>query len=147
MSKYCEEKVKQIEKAINTGVSVNRTCDLVGLSPDTFYTWMKEKAGFADRVKRARGEKISTLLKNIKAAGIGETTFECKKCGHKNKVQLSTKSWQSLAWILERTESKDFVVKIKSEVTGEGGGPIEFIEVGERKEVKVEKNQQVKESE
>jgi len=125
--KYTEQIIEQIESSIQRGVSIKRTCDLVGISQETFYQWMKDKdkVEFSDRIKRARAEKIAFLLDNIRVAGIGQTICTCRECGAKNTVTIPTKQWQSLAWILERTESDDFVVKVKNEVTGKDGNPIQ----------------------
>ena len=113
--KYSEEIIKVIEGAINRGVSIKKTCDLVGITQETFYQWMKdpEKTEFSDRIKKARSSKIANLLDHIRTAGIGKRDITCPKCDHAFSIELPTKQWQSLAWILERTEFNDFGVKQK----------------------------------
>ena len=105
MSKYNEQLVKAIEKAIESGMSNIKACDLVGIAEPTFYKWLDEKVEFSKRIKAARSNKIKRLLKTIDTAG--------------------KKQWQAAAWILERTEFKEYGNKSKHEVTGEDGNPIE----------------------
>lgn len=121
--KYTEEIIQQIETSIKRGVSIKRTCDFVGISTETFFKWMKdeEKVDFSDRIKRARAEKIAFLLDNIRVAGIGEIVYKCDNCGKEKKITIPTKSWQALAWLLERTESKDFAIRQKTEHSGQIG--------------------------
>jgi len=127
--KYTEEIIRQIEGSIKRGVSQTKTCDLVGISDDTFFRWMKKKE-FSERIKKARANKIAFLLDNIRTAGLGELIVKCDKCGEEKRVTIPTRQWQALAWILERTEADEFVIKMKTEISGKDGDPIKFIEIG-----------------
>lgn len=97
--KYSEELVHALEEAIESGMSNIRACDLVGITENTFYTWIKEKDEFSKRIKEARSRKIKNCLDRIRKAG--------------------DRTWQADAWILERTEFKDFGKQEKIEHSGE----------------------------
>ena len=133
MAKYCEEMVQKIEKAIKSGLSLRKTCELVDIAQQTFFDWMDKKPEFSERIKRARFEKITKLLEHIKAAGIGKKEITiivtCPKCQHNftetREIEISTKQWQALSWILERTEFDEFGLKMKHE--HEAKEPIEIV--------------------
>ena len=124
--KYTEETIKQLETAIQQGMSKSKACELVGIADMTYDRWMQKKE-FAERMKKARAKKIAYLLSHIRLAGIGELTVECEKCGAKKEITIPTRQWQALAWILERTEGDEFVVKTKTEISGKDGQPFEHL--------------------
>jgi len=126
-SKYTEDIVTLIENCIAAGMSCHKTVEAVGISENTFYKWMRKtprqlwtcnckdgnnkeliqvgstlpqrecnlcgasyekKLTFADRVNRARALGQLQLLSTIQKA--------------------SKHTWQAAAWLLERTNPKDF---------------------------------------
>ncbi len=91
--KYCEEMVQDIEKGLKSGLSKKSVCDLVGITEESFYRWVKEKNEFSKRIK----ESVSTGKQDLldKIAEHGE------------------KSWQALAWLLERCHPDEFAMKTK----------------------------------
>ena len=101
--KYTDELVNTLVKSIETGLSIKKACDYVGISQKTFYQWVNEKSEFSNKIKKARATKINNLLEQIRISGMGETTVECPHCKEKHVVKLPSKAWQALAWILERT--------------------------------------------
>jgi AcrR family transcriptional regulator len=54
-SKYTPELVSQIVQLLEDGNTDTDTCSLVGISKETFYNWLQDKAEFIDAVSRARG--------------------------------------------------------------------------------------------
>lgn len=83
-------------KLLKSGVPVIHACDAVGISPSSYYDWMKlgERATsgqhreFYLNVKKARAEAIARNVAIIQ-----------KAAGH---------SWQAAAWWLERTCPAEF---------------------------------------
>lgn len=82
-SKYTPEVVERITQAIRNGMTYELACQYAGISHETFYRWMNEKAEFSAAVKEAEGAGAMTWLEAIqKAADRGE--------------------WTAAAWKLER---------------------------------------------
>lgn len=125
--KLNEEMIRSIEEAIRRGMSNKKTCDLVGINEDTFYAWQKKYSEFSERIKKARAQKIQILLDHIRVAGMGRIKVKAvcpnKECGREfeHLVELPTKAWQALAWILERTEFDEFGLKQKVALEGKDG--------------------------
>ncbi len=53
-SNYNDETVRQLIAALQLGLSISTACDLAGISRDTYYTWLKEKEGFSDKMIKAQ---------------------------------------------------------------------------------------------
>ena len=93
-TKLTPEMSQQIETALQSHVSIKATCDLVGLSEDCFYRWMREgeaasagpKRKFYEMVKKARAMSRVVLVNQIS----------------------KDPSWQAKAWILERQYPQEF---------------------------------------
>lgn len=68
---------------------------LAGINPDTFYTWIKEKPEFSEKVKEARLFAKDRALKIIQNAAI--------------------RSWTAAAWYLERKHRDEFALKTVNE--------------------------------
>lgn len=93
-TKLTPELISQIETSLQSHTSVVTTCDLVGISQETYYRWLREgeaakqglKAEFYDTVKRATAMSKVILVNQIS----------------------KDPSWQAKAWILERQFPKEF---------------------------------------
>ncbi len=93
-SKLTAELIGQIETTLQSHTSIVVTCDLVGISQETFFKWLREgdvansglKAEFAETVKKARAMSRVVLVNQIS----------------------KDPSWQAKAWILERQYPKEF---------------------------------------
>jgi hypothetical protein len=93
-SKLTPELIGQIETSLQSHTSINATCDLVGITRETFFKWMREgesakggiKADFTDTVKKARAMSRVMLVNQIS----------------------KDPSWQAKAWILERQFPEEF---------------------------------------
>lgn len=88
MTKYNDELVSELIKYIELGNYYNTACQAVGISKETFYTWLKEKPDFSDSVKKAESKAIARNVMIIQKA--------------------ASKSWQAAAWFLERKEYRDW---------------------------------------
>ncbi|MCP4652822.1 MAG: hypothetical protein GY858_05505 [Candidatus Omnitrophica bacterium] len=95
--KYTPELASQIVKLIEDGNFAKVAHKAVGISNDTFYAWIKNKAEFSENIKKAKAKRISTLIDSIK----------------------QDKSWQSKAWMLERLRRKQYHLPTRSELEWE----------------------------
>lgn len=93
MAKYTEELANQIIELIKQGNFASVAYEACGISKDTFYEWVKNKPDFADSIKKAKSERISTLVSAIK----------------------TDSSWQSKAWMLERLSREKYHLLTASE--------------------------------
>lgn len=105
--KYSPDKVAEICKTLETGMTIDDTCILCGISDSVFYEWIKERPDFADSVKRAQARNKQRSAVIIQKA--------------------ANTSWQAAAWWLERKYRDEYAKR--EEVTGAGGsGLFEKIE-------------------
>lgn len=65
--KYCDEIVERICERIRQGDSNLLACKAVGINPDTFYDWKKEKPDFCEQIKKARDEFQATITNRLEA--------------------------------------------------------------------------------
>jgi len=94
--KYCEEIIQAFEKAILSGLSNKRACNLLCIAEPTFYDWMGTRVDFSKRIRKAETEKIQRLL------GIIE--------GH------AIKNWQPAEWLLERCHPTEYALHTYQDV-------------------------------
>lgn len=95
--KYGKEITGQICAELEMGINRTDTCDIVGISYETFTQWMK-KPEFSEAIKKAEGKCKARNIKLIQKAAI--TT------------------WQAAAWWLERKHQDEFSLKQKVEHSG-----------------------------
>ena len=82
--KYTPELVSELIKYIEAGNYQKTACEAVGISEETFYTWMKEKPEFSESIKKAESKAIARNVMIIQKA--------------------AQTSWQAAAWFLERKD-------------------------------------------
>lgn len=96
---------------------------------------------FVARVENAQKEWEQEALAAIREAGVGEEFVETVTTrvddGAKVSVTESvrvkkTKSWQALAWLLERRMPGEYARVSRTEVTGADGGPIALAQRAQR---------------
>lgn len=93
-SKLTPELIAQVETALKAHNTVEATCEMLAISKETFYKWIREgeaarsgmKADFSDAVKRAQGMSQVVLVNAIS----------------------KDPSWQAKAWLLERMYPKRY---------------------------------------
>jgi len=95
--KYNEDIIKEICDNLKIGINRTDTCDLVGISYETFTVWM-QKPEFSERVKKAE--------------------IECKKRNISIIQKAAINTWQAAAWWLERKYSEEFALKNLTEHSG-----------------------------
>lgn len=101
---------------IKTGVTNETAANAAGISETTFYRWMQEGADsdddndprrqFRESVMRARAERESYLAGLI--------------------VRAAPDDWKAAAWLLERGLPDRWGRQTRTEMVGNGGGPIEL---------------------
>jgi hypothetical protein len=88
-TKYDEKIVEQLVKVFELDVPDKTACEYVGLSPDTYYRWLKEKPDFSDRIVKAkRYARIAS--------------------GSVVKEAIEKKDVQSARWWLEKKHPDEF---------------------------------------
>jgi len=95
--KYSPETVKTICDHILIGLSQKDAALMAGISESVFYLW-KSQAEAGDPEKLEFLESLKKAEAQLKASSLMEIT----KQGKENK------SWQAIAWILERKFPKEF---------------------------------------
>lgn len=65
MVKYCDEVVNEICTHIRSGSTQREAHKKAGISHDAFYTWLKTKADFAEKVKKAKEEFLSSRVEEL----------------------------------------------------------------------------------
>lgn len=103
MAKYEPKVVEGMVKALKLGLTVEDACDANDISKQTHYVWLKQYPDYNDAIKRAKAQGEEHLLTKIAEHG--------------------DKSWQALAWILERTRTEKYGLRTKQEITGKDGAP------------------------
>ncbi len=86
--KYTPELVNQLIEYIKAGNYIQTACDVVGISKETFYKWIKNKSDFSDAIKKAEAQAIARNLTIIQIA--------------------AKKNWQAAAWFLERKDYQNW---------------------------------------
>jgi hypothetical protein len=122
-----DPRVGRLIEALQAGNYIEHACDFAGVGKSTVYRWLDRgqqeheniEQGLKptrsetpylelwDAIKKARGEALVRNVAVINTAARGGT-------------------WQAAAWWLERTAPQQFGRTLKTEVTGEGGKPIEM---------------------
>lgn len=91
-SKFTEETVDTLIRAIRAGLPFARACEVAGIAESTFYQWQAGdfprgadkdlKAEFSEALTRARGQSALSLVERIQSATLTD--------------------WRAAAWLLER---------------------------------------------
>lgn len=89
--KYHKPLVKDILDNLKLGMTRTDTCELLGISYETFSNWCKSKPEFFSAVKNAE--------------------MECKKRNVGIVQKASIETWQAAAWWLERKFREEFALR------------------------------------
>ena len=97
-SKYTPETLDALKRAFRLGMKKEYACPIAGITVETFNTWIYQKSGFFELIRKAEAEGMQANLDRIERA--------------------ADKQWQAAAWNLERKWPKLFakteLVKIES---------------------------------
>jgi len=112
-SKYTYETVKDILKVISIGGSDKSAYEYAGISIDCFYSWLRKKKVFSDKVTQARVKGKLKLHQKINNA--------------------SDEDWRAAGWLLSRRWPEDYSERF--EHTGKDGQPLQvgIIHYGKKK--------------
>lgn len=98
-TKYNDETILIIYKALREGMSRRDACIAAGISEDTFANWLRDKSYFSENI-------------------VKKAEYELK---HRN-IQIIQKAarvtWQAAAWWLERKHKDEFSLKTETELSG-----------------------------
>lgn len=104
-SKEKKEIISTICKHLEEGLTIEDSCEVVGIARQTLYNWMK-KLDVLDTIKKSEAKNKRRNILIVQNAAL--------------------KNWTAAAWWLERRFSKEYALRQKLEHSGEGGGPIEI---------------------
>jgi len=145
MAKYSKDLVNRIVGLIESdSYTVAEICAIVGISKDTFHTWINTKPDFSDSIKRAKSvfdenlvaEARKSLMKKIKGYTVDET--KTIYVDSKDKAGTSTpkikektitkKHYQpdttAIIFALTNKAPDEYKNRQNSEVTGKNGAPL-----------------------
>ncbi len=116
-SKLTPETQKKIVDAIAEGNYLETASAIGGITYATLNNWMNKGSSalsgayfeFFDAVKKAEAEAEALRISRISKAG-------------------QAGNWQADAWYLERRYPERWGKRIQQEVTGKGGGPLEYVQ-------------------
>ncbi len=97
--KRSPKKIQALVEAIETGLSIESACKLVGIHRSTFYEW-RERPEISSQIDRALAVAEAALLGSIREAGRGD--------------------WRASAWILERRYPESWSRRDTSRVEATG---------------------------
>jgi transposase len=124
-TKLTPERMNAIVTMLEAGGYIEEACEAVGIGRSTYYSWLSRGQEESDRINAGMEpnpketpflEFLNTVSK-ANAEGI---------MGHVLNIDRAAKdgTWQASAWILERKQPHKWGRRDRTEVTGEGGGPI-----------------------
>ena len=97
-TKKTSELLEKLFAYLKIGFSNEETCTLCGISKETFYDWKKKDIDFSDRINRSRLDGEAYLVSKI----------------------TKHDTWQSSAWLLERTRHAKYGKKQTIIIEGNG---------------------------
>ncbi len=126
-SNYNDETVRNLVGALQLGLSVSTACDLAGISRDTYYTWLKEKDGFSDKMTKAQHHSkvisaniVSDVLQDHLRVELSAKAGKDVKHKYSHELRVNTAKW-----MLEKQEREKFgsqsMIAAKVESDGKGG--------------------------
>jgi transposase len=120
-TKATPERLEKLIEGVRSGLTFEIASKRAGISYTTFKEWRKDPrlSAFAAEIKNAEADAEHELLQTIKAAS-----------HEKNQ-------WQAAAWILERRYPERYgrIDRLKAELTGKDGDPIQVSRVASDEEV------------
>jgi len=127
MSKYTPENVRIIIEAIEQGADITNAMRAACLERTTYYYWKENHPEFAEAVEEAIARRSIRRLKTIELAGLGRMTVQVtcpnEKCRYHQEafphvVTIPSKSWQALAWLMERQHPEEYALRGRIDLTG-----------------------------
>lgn len=89
-----------VEAIGKCGLSDESACDYAGITPDTFYRWLKIDLDFSDTIVRARGE-----FKQFHAANI---------------ARQASSDWKASSWLLSHRFPSEYAERQNIVLEGKG---------------------------
>lgn len=145
-SKLTPEVLEALAKAKRLGVPDNHACRMVNVHQATLYAWLQQgkehreqgkKSPYrelSERFEKAVGERTAESLLRIRNAANGGAVVErtTVTVTHADgtttttsKEKVAQPQWTADAWFLERTDPVNFAQKVRTELTGANGGPVQ----------------------
>ena len=105
--KLTKELVDEFLTYKENGISDKDCCDMVGISEQSLYDWLKEaETGVSS--KHPDQKPSNYELKLELAEGLKKARAAFKAFHVQNITKASKRSWQASAWLLERMYPKEF---------------------------------------
>ena len=130
--KLDKQMVDEILTYKENGLSDKDICDMVGISQNTFYNWLKE-ADTGVNVDNPERPVPQIELKRELRDGLKRAQAAFKAYHIQTITKAAKKSWQAAAWMLERMYPKEFgridrQIALLGEATKETGMLDEILE-------------------
>lgn len=129
---YDEEKATMVLNIIGTGTSLRKACAQVGLPPTTVREWalFDNPPGFAARYARAIQLQLEAWAEDIveisdDSSGDEIVTDRGGVSMNGEFVARSKLRVDARKWVMSRIGHQRWGDRVKSEISGPGGGPIE----------------------
>ena len=106
-SKISKELIDEFLTYKENGLNDEDCCNMVGISTQTLYRWLKEAETGIDGDNPDR-EASNLELKREFRDGLKRAQVAFKAFHVQNITKASKRSWQASAWILERMYPKEF---------------------------------------
>lgn len=129
-SKLTPELTKRFAEAVEKGHPYSSACDLLHVPYATFKQWVARGEGTHERPATEAHVAFVSAIKEAKAKR--EARWE----GVIEEAALGG-TWQAAAWLLERTNRKEFGRHESVEMTGKDGGPVEQRITGDKQREQV----------
>lgn len=98
-SEMTEDVVKKLEDSLKNGFTITKSCQLSGISRETYYNWLEADPIFLDRMTFAQAFALEAARQNVVNAIVND------------------KDMKTSRWYLERKASNEFGLKTKVDTT------------------------------
>lgn len=126
--KLIDKLVDDFVYAIEHGMTLTKSCQLAGISYDTYLKW--RRLGEDDR-ERGVDNEYTRFLVRIEQA---EARFAIDRMDQITRANV----WTAHAWVLEHRFPADFGTRQVVEMGGIGGGPIQTVDLAALSQLSVE---------
>lgn len=125
---YSEALTDRICELVENGMPLSRVCKMEDMpTAHTVYAWLRKYPEFLEKYSVSKNTQLEMLAEEI--LEIADDTTEDR--GNSTKVNRDRLRVDTRKFLLEKLRPDKFGVRSKTEITGDGGGPLAVAEVSE----------------